>query len=176
MAAKLGSDVPVCLNPSPARMQGRGEHVYPYFITIHENPKDPVPSIHAVIFNPGIALETKKVFAEFAKQNPNLPLIDNKIDRNPPNPASIQSFDELIELAAWENNDLADAACAVSPGLSAARDVIESQSEAKTYFMSGSGASLVALCESESDAKNLAQRLRAFYPKAWAENSRLIPS
>ena len=60
MAAAVGADVPVCLDPLPRIMRGVGDVL-----------SEPLalPPLHAVLVNPGIATATKDVFAAFDAMN-----------------------------------------------------------------------------------------------------------
>src|SRR4051812_38001860 len=55
-ASATGADVPVCLDPRPRFMRGAGE--------VLSAPLQ-LPSLAAVLVNPGVALSTKDVFAAF---------------------------------------------------------------------------------------------------------------
>ena len=54
MAAGVGADVPVCVDPRPRRMRGIGEKLSAPLA---------IPKLAAVLVNPGVAVPTKDVFA-----------------------------------------------------------------------------------------------------------------
>ena len=56
VAVSLGADVPVCLESSPARMQGIGDMLLP---------APDLPSAGMVLVNPGMAIATPEVFREW---------------------------------------------------------------------------------------------------------------
>ena len=53
-ARGAGADVPVCLDPRPRMMRGIGDVL---------SPPLPLPRLHALLINPGVAVPTKLVFA-----------------------------------------------------------------------------------------------------------------
>ena len=59
-AAKIGADVPVCVDPRPRVMRGIGE--------ILSKPLS-IPRFAAVLVNPGVAVPTKDVFAQLRRSD-----------------------------------------------------------------------------------------------------------
>lgn len=150
----LGADVPVCLASSPARMQGVGEIV---------TPLPPLPALHLVLVNPGIALPTPPVFAALAqKTNPPLPPIPAFADAP-----------GLIQWLAATRNDLEAPAIALAPAI---RKVLDALNSAGAGFarMSGSGATCFGLFPSPAAAARAAEALRR--PGWWAVASELAPA
>lgn len=150
----LGADVPVCLASSPARMQGVGEIV---------TPLPPLPPLHLVLVNPGIALPTPPVFAALAQKT------------NPPLPP-IPAFADARGLVQWletTRNDLEAPAIALAPAI---REVLDALHSAGAGFarMSGSGATCFGIFPSPAAAARAAEALRR--PGWWAVASELAPA
>lgn len=164
MAAQLGSDVPVCLAQEPQRKQGRGEHVSPFYLNFggdagHAN----CLPIDVILFNPGIKLATHKIYDKYAKRNPGLPLTSHEPDGNLHVPFEINSLEEFCRLAVWDNNHLAAAACEFSPELNAIRQVLGKKEifpHFRSCFMTGSGSTLVLICDPGHDVNELVNYLR----------------
>ncbi|MCX8506850.1 MAG: 4-(cytidine 5'-diphospho)-2-C-methyl-D-erythritol kinase [Alphaproteobacteria bacterium] len=181
LAANLGSDVPVCLFPEPSRMQERGEKISPYLIDLPPKTQEKSLGINVILFNPSIALATKAVFAEFARERqikgrPDLPQIFDWQNMPPPDPPHIRSLDDFCRLAVWQNNHLADVACRLAPDLHQFRRAIERQRDILGCFMTGSGATLVGICASPEAAHIICQNLRREFPNAWVEACQITPS
>jgi 4-diphosphocytidyl-2-C-methyl-D-erythritol kinase len=143
---KLGADVPVCLNPSPLRMQGVGERLTPVKL----------PEVWAVLANPGIAIPTPQVFAALAQKT------------NPPLPDTLPKLTTPEALAQFLNttrNDLEPPAIALAPQIGETLNALKSQS--LFARMSGSGATCFALFASEANARHAAQTLAQTHPDWW---------
>lgn len=125
-ALRIGADVPVCLTGRACRMQGVGEVITPL--------ADFAPR-HALLVNPLVEVSTPQVFGRLGLARGQRFGAAIGSERNP---------------AAWRN-DLAAPAIAVAPVIG---DVLKRLSKAPGVtcaFMSGSGATCVALCEAEAD-------------------------
>jgi 4-diphosphocytidyl-2-C-methyl-D-erythritol kinase len=156
IAAKLGADVPVCLDPRPAMMRGVGESVM----------RLDLPTLAAVLVNPGVALPTPAVFAR-------LGLAPGETHRPEPHPDILAaSGPELIERLRSLRNDLEPSALAlageVGEGLGALR-------EAGTLLarMSGSGATVWGLAHDDAHANRIAALVSAQRPGWWVRAVRL---
>lgn len=143
VAPTLGADVPACLRALPCRMRGIGTQL------------DPVPALPAcglVLANPGIPLETARVFA--ARQGA----------FSPPFPprrwADAAALAADIEAA---GNDLQAAAIGLCPVIEDGLLRLKALPGALCAAMSGSGASCFALFASAAAAREMAARL----PDAW---------
>lgn len=129
-ALAIGADVPVCLAGRACRMRGLGDHI---------TPLDGFAPLHAVLVNPLVQVSTPAVFRGL------------NLERG-------QSFGAGIaderDPAAWRN-DLAPPAIALAPVIG---DVLQRLKAAKGVtraFMSGSGATCVALYEEEPEGLDL---------------------
>ncbi len=150
----LGADVPVCLDPRPARMTGIGEAVAP--VTL--------PPAHVVLVNPGIAVSTAQVFAALARAE-NAPL--------PEMPA----MPDAAALAAWlrtTRNDLETPAIAIAPGIATARTALAGQPGCLFGRMSGSGATCFGLFATATSADTAARALARAHPAWWIAAAPLL--
>ena len=150
----LGADVPVCLASVPARMEGVGEIV---------TSLPPLPVLHLVLINPGIAVPTPPVFAALAQKD------------NPPLPP-VPAFRDARDLIGWlekSRNDLEAPAISLAPAI---RDVLDALHQAGAGFarMSGSGATCFGIFDTASAARQAAEALRR--PGWWAVASELAPA
>jgi 4-diphosphocytidyl-2-C-methyl-D-erythritol kinase len=135
----LGADLPVCLDPRPARMHGIGETVEP--VTL--------PPAHVVLVNPGVAVPTPAVFATLTRKD------------NPPLPPLPQLADAAA-LAAWldsTRNDLEGPATRLAPAIAEARAALAAQRDCLFARMSGSGATCFGLFAGAAAAARAAAAL-----------------
>ncbi len=126
----IGADVPVCLLGKACRMRGVGERL------------TPLGGFHprrAILVNPLVAVPTPEVFRGLA------------LERG-------QAFREAIsdeqDSASWRN-DLAAPAIALAPVISEILQRLAATPGVTRAFMSGSGATCVALCEGPDTAPDL---------------------
>jgi 4-diphosphocytidyl-2-C-methyl-D-erythritol kinase len=135
----LGADVPVCMVARAAFMRGIGEDVTAVDL----------PSLHAVLVNPRVAVPTGAVFSGlFSKVNPAMP----------PLPDGLPAAD-LIQWIAAQRNDLEPPAITAQPVIS---DVLAAlrQTGAQLARMSGSGATCFGLYPDAKRAADAAQSLQ----------------
>ena len=147
-ALMVGADVPVCLAARPRIMRGLGERL--------SAPLE-LPSLPAVLVNPGVPLVTRAVFAKFVGA--------------PDGPESLGDvplgLDALIEFLARHGNDLTDAAIACVPVIATVLDALRALPGVKLARMSGSGPTCFALFGSREAADAAAQRLKAARQDWW---------
>lgn len=121
-ALSLGADVPVCLIGRACRMQGMGERITPI---------DNFMPLHAMLVNPMIEVPTPAVFRQLGL-------------------AKGQSFGtpigDVAAADAWRN-DLTEAASAVAPEIGKVLETLAALPGVVKVFMSGSGATCVAVCD-----------------------------
>ena len=144
----LGADVPVCMLASAARMRGIGERVEP--VTL--------PSLPALLVNPGIAVRTEQVFSAL------------KDRANAPMPAQIPTPKTPEECADWLQdlrNDLEPAAKTVASGIAEVIDVLGDTRGALLTRMSGSGSTCFALYPTIKAAQLAAHEIGAAHPGWW---------
>jgi 4-diphosphocytidyl-2-C-methyl-D-erythritol kinase len=128
-ALRIGADVPVCLRGITCRMQGVGERITPVSLAPY----------HAILVNPMVAVSTPAVFGRLGL-------------------AKGQSYGETImdatDPTGWRN-DLAAPAIALSPVIGEVLERLARAPGVTRAFMSGSGATCVALCEEDAPMPHL---------------------
>ncbi len=157
-ALATGSDVPVCLDPRARMMRGRGEELGPRIV---------LPPLFAVLVNPGVGLETARVFAEIG------------LDRGEASPfgshplIEAETFDSLMPKLRRARNDMEDAACVLAPVVSDTLAVLAAARGAKLARMSGSGATCFVLFADCRAAARAAKVIVRDHPGWWAKASAL---
>lgn len=147
----LGADVPICLEGSPARMQGIGEELTPVFN---------FPKFFAVLVNPGVHLSTPAVFGQLSsKANAGLA----------PFPTSGDQQDWLDYLNT-QRNDLEPAAIALSPAIQDVLSCLKSEKQCQFSRMSGSGATCFGVFENLDTARQAANSINRKHPDWWVKS------
>jgi 4-diphosphocytidyl-2-C-methyl-D-erythritol kinase len=148
-AQAVGADVPVCVESRPRTMRGVGE--------LLSAPIE-LPSLPAVLVNPGTALTTREVFGHFRGAH----------DRSDLAEVPAKS-DALIEFLQQHDNDLTAAAIECAPIVGEVLVALRTAAGSKLVRMSGSGATCFALFGSRADAAAAAQRLRSERNDWWVQ-------
>ncbi|MFN3209983.1 MAG: 4-(cytidine 5'-diphospho)-2-C-methyl-D-erythritol kinase [Roseovarius sp.] len=151
----LGADVPVCLGNSAARIQGIGE-----MVTAARD----LPSLHAVLVNPGAPLRTPDVFAALGQKN------------NTPMPTDIPGSMDAAGFIDWlrgMRNDLETPAIAMCPIISRALGALSVTAGCRLARMTGSGSSCFGLYTDEETARAAEGRLKEENPGWWITATRL---
>ena len=151
-ARATGADVPVCLDPRARLMRGVGDQL---------SAPLPLPPLHAVLVNPGVALATKLVFAGWT---PNATL---SVPLDFAAFVKLASSDRLLPYLETQPNDLEGAAIALAPVIADVLAALHALAGCRLVRMSGSGASCFGLFDSAADAQNAAQMLSAKFPQWW---------
>jgi 4-diphosphocytidyl-2-C-methyl-D-erythritol kinase len=147
-ALKLGADVPVCLHSRAALMQGIGDQL---------TPVPDLPPFWLVLANPGVALETRDVFAALAGQyGPAQPL-----DRRPDSAA------DLAILLRARRNDLEAPARFLAPEIDPVLAALKAQAGCLLARLSGSGATCFGFFAEKKTADFAARNLARAYPRWW---------
>jgi 4-diphosphocytidyl-2-C-methyl-D-erythritol kinase len=145
-ARRTGADVPVCLDPRTRLMYGAGE--------LLSGPLK-LPSLAAVLVNPGTPLPTKDVFAVFDRQNSGAPRAQR--------PANDKAFPrqqaELIELLRGRRNELEPAAISLEPSIAYLLGELRKTPGCLLARMSGAGATCFGIYESYSAAEAASRAL-----------------
>lgn len=151
----LGADVPVCLLAESARMRGIGERLEPLAL----------PPFGLVLINPGIPLETARVFAALAeKQNAALP--------DPPTRfATVHALRDYLRAT---RNDLEAPAVALVPEIGTALAALTAAPGCLFARMSGSGASTFGLFETLETAQAAGRALQKTAPQWWVAAGRAL--
>jgi 4-diphosphocytidyl-2-C-methyl-D-erythritol kinase len=158
-AAAPGSDVPVCLRQTARVMRGRGEDLGPPLA---------LPRLFCVLVNPGVAVETRAVFAEMHLQPGESRSFGKHPDLAPGMP-----LDGLVAALKKARNDMEDAACVLAPSISHVLAVIAAAKGCRLVRMSGSGATCFGLFETCHAAARAASVIRRHHPGWWVKSTLL---
>lgn len=143
----LGADVPMCLDPHPARATGIGE-------TISRVDLPPLP---AILVNPRVAVSTPQVFRAL-----------NRRDLAPlPDLPSFPDAKSCIDWLRAQRNDLQAAAISLAPEIGQTITAIAALEGCRLARMSGSGATCFGLFETMHAAQIAADRLALSHPEWW---------
>ena len=159
IAARLGSDVTVCLASRPALMTGRGERV---------EPVRGFPACGVLLANPGVPLSAAAVYAELRAD----------VLRAPPlgqegTPNFHGDFEQLLAYALPRLNDLEAPAARLVPEISEVLAALLALDGARLVRLSGSGPTCFALFVTEAEAARAGARLAAEFPNWWVAASSL---
>ncbi len=151
LAPGLGADVPVCLNGRPSFVGGVGERL---------SPAPSLPSLWAVLVNPGVPVSTPAVFAAFARSGAPF----GRASRFRRAPADALEFAQMLRA---RGNDLGPPALDLAPPIGRALAALAAQPAALLARMSGSGGTCFALFEREHHARSSARTIRRAEPAWW---------
>ena len=140
-ATPFGADIPCFLYRQASRAQGVGEQLQPY--------TEPLPSRTLLLARPRSGLSTAEVFKHFDRTLTTQPGLDTI---RPDSPV-------LTE------NDLEASACALNPDVKKLLGKMRSQ--LRDVWMSGSGSTCVALCDSAQEAVDMADMLASTRLASW---------
>ncbi|MDQ8028835.1 MAG: 4-(cytidine 5'-diphospho)-2-C-methyl-D-erythritol kinase [Brevundimonas sp.] len=154
VAALIGADGPMCLHASAAWAEGRGDRL------AFEPALPPLP---AVLINPGVPSPTGAVYRGYDAGPP------ATADR--PAPPSDWSLSSVLDWLAAQRNDLQPPALALQPAIGAALQAAADLPQVRLSRMSGSGATVFALFDSEAEATLAADRLAAQRPEWWVRTT-----
>lgn len=155
-ARATGADVPVCLDPRPRMMRGIGE--------ILSAPLA-LPRLPALLVNPGVAVPTRLVFAEW-RPSAN-PVAGLAAAADFAGSVSGVSEHQLLEWLAREGNDLEMPATVLAPPIADVLASLRGLAGCRLARMSGSGATCFALFSSAAQAAAAGSDLRARFPDWW---------
>lgn len=143
----VGADVPACVHSRPLRMTGIGDQITLLLAW---------PSLHAVIANPGVAVETGPVFAAYDGLNP------GKL--HPGKTPVAGDLATALDRVSQGINDLQAPAIGLAPLIAETLSALSQMPGAKLTRMSGSGASCFAIFDDEAAAQAAASTLSAQQP------------
>jgi 4-diphosphocytidyl-2-C-methyl-D-erythritol kinase len=155
-ACATGADVPVCLDPRPRVMRGIGEML---------SAPLPLPRLHALLVNPGVAVPTKLIFSGWRPSANPLRALKPAADfaASP----KIQDEEQLLDWLASEANDLEAPAIVLEPVIADVLASLRAAAGCRLARMSGSGATCFALFASAVDSASAGKNLRAKFPNWW---------
>lgn len=146
---QLGSDIPVCLQSRPTRMQGIGEK-------LDALPK--LPPLFAILVNPRVQVSTPDVFSALGERD------------NAPMAPELPAFSGAHDFVVWlseQRNDLEPAARQLVPEISTVIDELNAEPLCLLSRMSGSGATCFGLFDHFGAAKTAARGMAKRYPNWW---------
>ncbi len=150
VAARLGADVPVCLNSRPSLISGIGHDIAPVRL---------LPPFALLLVNANQALATAEVFNQLAKAfAPSTPW--------PKTPVS-----DLAAALATTRNDLEPPARQLAPVIVQVLESLTPLPGCRLARMSGSGATCFGLFDSITEARAAASTLTDRQPDWWVEAS-----
>jgi 4-diphosphocytidyl-2-C-methyl-D-erythritol kinase len=153
---KIGSDLPVCINPKTQHMKGCGE-VLKIINTF--------PNLPILLVNPLKKVSTQAVFQELKnKQNSPLPKYE-KLS---------QTKKDWINWLSSQRNDLIEPALLIEPVISEVLQLISSQNSVKNVSMSGSGATCFGVFENKEDCDLAMKMISLERPEWWAVSTEII--
>lgn len=150
LAARLGSDVPACVRRRPLIMRGAGERLS----------EAVAPDLPCILVNPGVALETRRVFERFDQLAGHTALRES----DPPAAGDVATFAQAL---AGYRNDLEPAAIALCPEIGRALSLIREQPGCLLARMSGSGATCYGLFADPASAAAAAAQIMRRKRKYW---------
>ena len=156
-ARMVGADVPVCLDPRARMMRGAGEQLGPPLGL------SPLP---VVLVNPGVGLETRRVFAAMGLQ----PGQHRGLPAHPGCPTRLDN-QELRAMLRQTRNDMEDAACVLSPIIPQVLAVLAAAKGCAVARMSGSGATCFAVFEDCRAASRAARAIRRNNAAWWVKTT-----
>jgi 4-diphosphocytidyl-2-C-methyl-D-erythritol kinase len=144
IARALGADVPACLVGAPCVMSGTGE------ITT----SIAAPSFAAVLVNPLKPLPTPDVYRQFDAMKLGGDLNQGELDFS-------------VAAIAAIGNDLTPAAAALAPEITDVIARLRADARVRYAALSGSGATVFALCDNAATAEAVADALQQQRPDWW---------
>ncbi|CAM5191182.1 4-diphosphocytidyl-2-C-methyl-D-erythritol kinase OS=Bosea thiooxidans OX=53254 GN=ispE PE=3 SV=1 [Bosea thiooxidans] len=153
IAARVGADVPVCLNSRTRLMAGIGERL---------GPQLRLPPLFAVLVNPGVAVETAAVFRALGLAPGQRLASAGTMSSTVPTSAP-----ELLGKLAASGNDLAAPARSVAPAIDAVLERLSGLPGCRLARMSGSGATCFALFDDCGASAVAAKALQRERPGWW---------
>lgn len=157
-AQATGADVPVCLEARARVMRGTGDELGPAL---------DLPPLFAVLVNPGVAVETRRVFAEMGLQ----PGEKQPFGRAHPAIEPGQGRDALVAALKLARNDMEDAACVIAPVVGHVLSVLSAARGCRLARMSGSGATCFALFDDCAAAARAARVIRRDHSGWWVKTA-----
>lgn len=158
VAVPLGGDVPVALVGRTALMQGEGERVLPQM---------GLPTLPAVLVNPGVDCPTGAVFRAFDAAGAGAGF--SELPRVP----RFETATTMIDWLESQRNDLEPVAIDLVPAIGKVLAVLSEVPGTRLSRMSGSGATCFALFDTREAAEAAAAELATGYPDWWVRATEL---
>ncbi len=149
LGGTLGSDIPVCVNPAPSFMEGRGEIL---------RAVEALPRIAMLLVNPGVAVPTRDVFAALQTRSGTemtLPW------------GGFRDTADLLRFLETTRNDLEAPARGLQPVIGEVLERIAALPGALLARMSGSGATCFGIFADDGSCHRAAEILKKAAPGWW---------
>ena len=150
IAGTIGADGPMCLHARTAWAQGRGDRL---------TPEPRLPPLPALLINPGVPSPTGEVYRAYDAGPA------RAADLPPPPPS--WDVGAVIDWLADQRNDLQPPAASRTPAIAAALAAAGTLPGARQARMSGSGATVFVLCETQAEAVLGGRLLAENHPDWW---------
>jgi 4-diphosphocytidyl-2-C-methyl-D-erythritol kinase len=155
IAAKLGADVPVCLESRPALMRGIGEVL---------TPVARLPEANAVIINPRQPLPTGDVFR--ALDAAALTSTSRQIEQQP---IDLHRLPDLIDYMQAHGNDLEAPAMRLLPVIAEIKAALQAEAGCRMAAMSGSGPTCFGIFADRAQTVRAAERIAGAHGAWWVK-------
>ncbi len=150
IGARLGADIPMCLQAETLRAEGTGD-------VLHCMPG--LPSVPLVIVWPARSVPTGTVFQTLTSfNNPPLPYLEI---------GKVRSVSDLVDFLAETRNDLADAACALEHSIGDVLRAVQARPGCLISRMSGSGSACFGIFPTLAQAETAALTIADEKPDWW---------
>lgn len=146
----LGADVPVCYLSHSAHMRGIGEILTPVDLP-HEYP--------AVLVNPHVSCATPAVFRRYYELG--------SVFSVPQSLPDVSAREEFMSYLAGQTNDLEMSSVSLSPVIGDVLTMLRGMTSVRHTNMCGSGATCLALYDTEAEAHAAASLLHEKSPDWW---------
>ncbi|WP_296815242.1 4-(cytidine 5'-diphospho)-2-C-methyl-D-erythritol kinase [Brevundimonas sp.] len=160
-ARGLGADGLLCFRARTSLAEGEGE-------VLLDAPVLPV--LPAVLVNPRMECPTGAVYRAY-DEGPGRFVADR-----PSMPGSFETPGAVAAFLSSQRNDLEGPAIGLRPGIRDALDVLRRAPQSLLARMSGSGATVFALCADLASARQLADDVASAHPHWWVRACRLNPA
>lgn len=158
-ATPLGADLPVCLcAPTPTLMRGIGDDL---------TPTPTLPPLWLVLVNPGIHVNTGKVFGILAEM----------FDSEDPPLAPMHDVSEFHDFTMWllgQSNSLTKCTAELCPEIAEIMGTFFGIEECEDCDMSGSGSTCWGLFETRNGANAAAAKFTGDHPDWWVKAVRVL--
>jgi 4-diphosphocytidyl-2-C-methyl-D-erythritol kinase len=156
LATQLGADAPACVRCRPLVMRGTGERLH----DVH------APDLPAVLINPGIPLETRKVFERFDQLGANRTFRET-------DPPAYRDFTNFVSALNTYRNDLQQAAVGMCSEIDKVIQALRAEKGCLIARMSGSGPTCYGIFQSQEEADAAAVDIAARKKKWWVRSTTL---